>query len=389
MAGIIVEEATLCYRDGAERDAALRAVSRTYNIRAAHVAPAASMWATLKLHGNDMGYLHYLHVTRDVFGELVAAVPPAIGAWLDGWTDATRTARRPGPPSQLDVGDHIAMALAWSASQLNQKWLGAVFGTLDAVTSTALLRGVIMLNEGLKIIPDAAITWPTFEEQRSYADLVRMWASETFGPAPLPCNIMQFIDGFFIYSDAPNDVWTQEVFYSRYDAGCGMRTVVSYGPRGRIAWAALCNVGDLAHEFNASRPLQERLADPTWTLPGFSAAGDWAYASASTRYTMATPAYLSGAFPISPERRERWIRWHKAVRSVAEFGMRHMRGMWPRMNSRMPTRLANARLLMSVWMRLQNLLVSRVDGHSQLKTMFEVAAAEFEADIARMDAAGL
>ena len=84
MAGIIVEEATLCYRDGAERDAALRAVSRTYNIRAAHVAPAASMWATLKLHGNDMGYLHYLHVTRDVFGELVAAVPPAIGAWLDG-----------------------------------------------------------------------------------------------------------------------------------------------------------------------------------------------------------------------------------------------------------------------------------------------------------------
>lgn len=199
-------------------------------------------------------------------------------------------------------------------------------------------------------------------------------------------NIFAFIDGLFVHSDAPNDVWTQEIFYSRYGGGTGMVTIVAFSPCGRIIWASVANVGDMASEYNASRPLQARMADPRWTPPGFSMAGDWAYASANTRSTFATPAYLQGAFPISPERRAKWMRWQKAVRAVAEFGMRHLRAMWPRMNSRMPTRLPVARMLLSMWMRLSNLLVSRVEAHNEIRTMFTVAVAEFEADMERIAA---
>lgn len=178
LAVIIADEYAESFLEGDRREREMRAESRTYNVRAAHVCPSESMWARLKANGNDMGLLHYLRVTREVLNELAAAVPPDATAWLEGWTDATRTARRPGPPSQMDVQDHLAMALAWGSSQLSQKWLGAIFGTLAAATSTGLMRGIVMLNEALKVIPDAAVRWPTFEEQREDAARVIMWSSE-------------------------------------------------------------------------------------------------------------------------------------------------------------------------------------------------------------------
>jgi len=109
---------------GEEREAAIRHLSRTYNVRASHVAPHASMWSALKASGSDTALLHYLRTPRAVLAELVAAVPASVGAWFDGFTDDTRTQRRPGPRTQLDVTDHIALALAWSSSQLNQKVRG-------------------------------------------------------------------------------------------------------------------------------------------------------------------------------------------------------------------------------------------------------------------------
>ena len=168
-----------------------------------------------------------------------------------------------------------------------------------------------------------------------------------------------------------------------------MQSIFVFSALGRIIWCSLCNVGDMANEFNASLPLRNKLADPAWTVPGHVAVGDWAYAANSTRNTIATAEYLKGAIPVSRDRRERWMTFQKKVRSPAEYGMRHMQGMFPRMQNRMPTHLPVARMHMRVWSRLSNLLVSRVESHSELRTMFELAAVEFEADAALLAARGL
>ena len=89
--------------------------------------------------------------------------------------------------------------------------------------------------------------------------------------------------------------------------------------------------------------MRERMANATWTTPGLYALADWAYDSLATRATFGTPAYLSGLVPVEPERRAAWLAWQKPARSPAEYPMRHVQAMFPRMTSRMPIDLNVAR----------------------------------------------
>jgi hypothetical protein len=118
--------------------------------------------------GSDMAMLNLTRLDFAAFRHILAYVDPNWGEWRDGYTDATRTACRPGRPHNLDGASCIALVLAWMSTTAQAKYLALVFGCTHTDVSRDLEDGIQELLAALRRCADAEIMWPTREEMNIF-----------------------------------------------------------------------------------------------------------------------------------------------------------------------------------------------------------------------------
>jgi hypothetical protein len=98
--------------------------------------PTESAWSKIyKESTSDTSFSSLVRFSRNSFQRLLASSDLEQLAWWDGFTDSSRTERAHGRPHKLNGPGHMALALTWLASKIDNRHLGTMFG----LTNPALL----------------------------------------------------------------------------------------------------------------------------------------------------------------------------------------------------------------------------------------------------------
>jgi hypothetical protein len=128
-----------------------------------------SSFAKLVENGDDSDFLAALSLCRTSFFQLLAAFTPF---YLEGDTWRPGDAGRP-PAFHNDCKFTLGLILTFYRNTMELNALSLMFGLPPSTCSRVLFRSERALLRCLETLPDAAIRWPTFEQQAQWATLVR------------------------------------------------------------------------------------------------------------------------------------------------------------------------------------------------------------------------
>jgi hypothetical protein len=348
-----------------EYDREMKRRSRTYFVRPDLLWPEQAPWAKLKGTRSERGYVHLLRVTPDMLDELLSYVPPEAVAWRDGYTNAARTERRPGPSNMLSSYDCLAAALFHLSSMCRSKHSELVFGVGHTLMSEAITTGLAYLEELLPRLPDAQILWP----DAARFDYLGRVVANTYGEPPIPVSMGLFVDGFRLQIDNPSLAEEQTFWYSGFTKYTCCNNIVVYAADGTIVWASVNHPGSTS-DYKASRELFQRCCRVGQLPPRTAICGDDAFSSAETDHFMATRGFKPPWVAITGTTRRRWEGWQKTVRQGVEWGIRTLTGTWMRLRCSLPTDVEKRKQTIMVCIRLHNLIARRMNNHNQLKTVY-------------------
>jgi len=163
-------------------DYTLRHRSRFYFIRADLLFPKEAPYIKVLDTGNDMAYMQLCRMPKTLFDFLLSNMDAVWIAQRDGWTDATRTARRPGRPHMLNGRDVLALTLTWLGTQAAEHHLELLFGVGHSVLDRDLEEGLSELLACLRRLVETNCTWPDVQTKLEFARALE----EVRGPCPYP-----------------------------------------------------------------------------------------------------------------------------------------------------------------------------------------------------------
>jgi hypothetical protein len=366
----LCKTSALCYEaifdDATAIDAQRRREYAAYFIRPDLLFPECSPWAAIREAGNDGAFITFLRVDVSTFHALLANADTDELAWLEGYTDGTRTARRPGRPNMNDGAAHLAMALTFLSTRCSLKHLELFFGTGHSVTQRDVNKGLGLLEGSLKALDkESGVYWPSAKEQVAWADAME----GTYGACPID-GVRPFclVDGLRLPVATPSDVEAQAELYNRYSRGVTTLQVLAYGPNGKIIDAAL-NLPGRYNDYKGARHFFSHLLDPALTLPGYVAIGDGAFASLDTNRHVATE-HFEPPMPVSGPQRRAFESWRLHIRKGAEWGMATFCNTWRRLSVPLPTCMHARFFLLAIAVRMHNLIAHRMHGRNQLRTVY-------------------
>lgn len=342
--------------------------SNTYFLRPDLLWPEEAPWAQIRRRHSDMALINFIRVDWPTFDRIMAHIDADAIAWREGFTDATRSARRPGRPTMLDTPDVVALTLAYLTSTSSQKQLEMLFGIGHTLVSVAIWEeGFPLLLTAFDRMREAAIEWPSYAEQTSNADLV----DATYGPCPITGygRVFGFMDGLRLRCTSASNAGVQNLFYSGYERHTNVVNNIVFDPKGRIIDAVINNPGSF-NDYTLAESVYTKLMDHRWTRPGYVIAADNGYISNVTKPILAHLDYQPLGVFVTQDQRRLYTSWQLTVRKAAEWGMHILQSLFPRLTVPMPGSLDKRKAIITLCLKLNNIISSCMEHRNQIKTVY-------------------
>lgn len=205
-------------------------------------------------------------------------------------------------------------------------------GLPPAVLSRVLHRAEPALLAALKEIPDAAIKWPTKDQQREWAKLVAK-------KNPLVQGRWGFIDGKNYHVQKPTDIDCQNAMYNGWLHATLVTGTLCYGVDGTIVWARH-NFPGSWNDSDTSKQFQEKLLNEDISLQDHGVLSDSAFPVSGAMFgKILTPLKEGDLERAHPSARRALIALSDAIcslRQPAEWGMGSTEKVYHRLLLKLP-----------------------------------------------------
>ncbi|EPZ35469.1 hypothetical protein ROZALSC1DRAFT_28416 [Rozella allomycis CSF55] len=218
------------------------------------------------------------------------------------------------------------------------------------------------LRKAINMIPEAAIRWPTLQEQY-------LWASKVTAKEPLVGNKWGFVDGKNFRVEKPADANTQNAMYNGWLHQTLVTGTICFGADGTIVWAKH-NCPGSWNDGDTSRALQNKLSDPRFSPdPNMGILSDSAFpVLGAVKGKIVTPLKDGDLGRIHPSCRSAATAMSNAItslRQAAEWGMGAIEKPFERLLMKLPSNKFRRSIRLSNIFRLYNIRVRRT-GISQI-----------------------
>jgi len=324
--------------------------------------PEATSVARVIQVGGDRAFRYLFSVDVQVFTELVLGfdVRRPRGA---ATRDFRRTHAHVGRPLKLNNWMLVGLTLVYLTTPTPIKLLQLMFGVGDTVLRESIVLGLDMLALVLDGIPDAAVSWPSFDQQAAWNAMIRTRFSAMY-PTDGAHKPFAFVDGTHFRVPAPGAVNKSNRFYSAYKKFHTINNIIAFAPNGTIIYA-LCNLPGASSDVSCARRLQRIMGDTKRTLPKYRLLADTGFVGRScfvtTRAKHSWPNMTAGDIA--------WHNFASIIRQCNEWGYAKLKTVFGRLRA-LPASSVTRQRILSVTMRVFNLATRRSVGRNEIQTVY-------------------
>jgi hypothetical protein len=316
-----------------------------------------SGWRYLDRFGDDGDFIAAMSIDRSSFDHLYKS-------FCKYYSVKLRKGSR-GRPMKLNKRGILALILHYYTGTLEQKSLCQIFGVAPATCCVLLKQGQLALNRTLKDEPDAAVKWPTLEEQAAFALLVER-------KNPYVKGRWGFIDGKNYRVQTPTSVDVQNAYYNGWLHSTLVTGCFCFAVDGTIIWGRH-NCPGSWNDGEMSRAFQEKIARDDINLPDHGVLADSAFPVSGRCYKrIITPCKEGEIESSSPDVIPALALMSNAITSMrqsAEWGMGAVSKVYRQLTNKLPFNPTTRRILLENIYRLYNFRVRRT-GISQIRNYF-------------------
>jgi len=240
--------------------------------------PRYSMWRhLLKLGPESNGaWVRFCGVSRTLYDELdriAQAHPDYKGRFVASHLGQPHPR---GRPMLMGSQDAIGLALRYMIGMSETVGLMSGFYVSSETICAKLHEGLTLLLWALERHPDAAVRWPTKEEQAVYAAVICSHGGDKL-PADL-CTKLPFVwvDGFAVAISKPADKELERMWFAHKHGTTVASNLFAFTPDGLIAWYNV-NVPGSVNDTEACKELTSILHDRSRTIADGVCLGDVAF----------------------------------------------------------------------------------------------------------------
>lgn len=298
--------------------------------------------------------------------------------------------RRRGRPAAMTSRTMLALALHYLSSVSPAKTLVMVFGVIPATLSKYLRMALKTLHEALTTIEQAAIRWPSFDEQRAAAELVRHRPDRK---VPGDVNVLGFVDGTMLRIVEPPTYEEHALYYSGFHGCTCVSTLLVFLPDGTIPYARLDMPG-ITNDATAASHLLDKMRGPQ-TLPNMYLVGDGGFAAAHMADVMLAPLSRAADMKKYTVPQAEFLvamsKWIRANRGCNEWANKDLKRAFPRIACGLPGDSNLRTCIVQCALHLYNMRVRMLPRTSEMRTVFtrelEQRIADEEAELNELCAA--
>jgi hypothetical protein len=240
-----------------------------------------------------------------------------------------------------------------------------MFGIPPSTCCRVLIKAEIALRHALRDIPEAAILWPSLDQQRQWAQLVQRKNILVEGR-------WGFIDGknYRVEKPTANDI--QNACYNGWLHATLITGVLCFGVDGTVCWGKHNIVGSW-NDGDTSRKFQEKLLDENINLPNHGVLSDSAFPVRKGLEGKILTPLKDGDLERQPIHLQVVIQACSnaitSMRQSAEWGMGAVEKVYRRLLNKLPFDQDVRARRLDVIYRLYNFRV-RMTGISQIRSYF-------------------
>jgi hypothetical protein len=202
------------------------------HLRRGELMPAPrqeSPWQALYQSREDRAYITTMGIDVKTFDYLLAA------GFKDAWDSrpirrsdvnpngATRLGAR-----SLDAPGALGLLLHYLCSTMGETGLQQIFAIVPSVLSRYIRFGMPILLEALLGIAEGAIVWPTIDEMRRYAEMIKERHPQIDGG-------FGFLDGLNLPVGTSSDPLIENAMYNGWLHAHKISNVIAFAPDGRFS----------------------------------------------------------------------------------------------------------------------------------------------------------
>ena len=275
--------------------------------------------------------------------------------------------KRGRPRRVRDFHCVLAIILHSFCSPAESKTWQEFFGVVPSTLSRLIIAGRKALEKSLDNLPEAAIRWPSLQEQITMALKVQRKESVIRGR-------WGFIDGKNYRVQDSGDAMKQNGMYNGWLHDVFVTGIACFTAEGLICYARLNYYGSW-NDGEMSRRFCEKLRDPARNVPDHGVVSDTAFPVSNDMFGRILTPLKEGEIEDAP--RELWGILTElsaactSIRQGAEWGMGAVGKVYRILETKLPIDNLTRGRLLNILYRLYNFRV-RSTGISQLKNYFDV-----------------
>ena len=338
---------------------------RRYQLRPRHYLTRSCLlsydnieWHKLFRDGSDVNLINVISLTRIAFEYLL----PHFSRYYIIKAGNDRRGRRPALQHKSTV---LALLLSFYCDECGHKTLCRLFGIPPATLSRTLKKAEIALQKALRVIPEAAILWPSLDQQRE-------WAQKVKDKNILIEGRWGFIDGKNYRVQKPSASDIQNACYNGWLHATLITGCFCFGVDGTLCWGKHNIVGSW-NDGDISRPFQDKLLDDTINVPGHGVLSDSAFPVRNGLEGRIITPLKDGDLEKQPVNLQQLIQLISnaitSMRQSCEWGMGSVEKVYRRLLQKLPFDQDVRARRLDVIYRLFNFRV-RTTGISQIRSYF-------------------
>jgi hypothetical protein len=317
-----------------------------------------SPWYVLYNNGSDEDFMAVTSLHRNGFEKLLSE-------FRKHYIIMTGTGRKGRPPRVRDHHCILAILLHGFCSAAESKTWHEMFGIAPATFSRLWHKGCLALMNALNALPEAAISWPTIDEQIALAAMVER-------KEPLIKGRWGFIDGKNYRIEQSGVALIQNATYNGWLHDVFVTGVACFSADGLVRWAKLNFFGSW-NDGEMSRPFCEKLCNPAKNAPNHGVVSDTAFPVTNEMVGKIMTPLKEGDIEKAPQHlRAILLKISGACTSIrqgAEWGMGAVPKVYRILERKLPHDCIKRGLLLNVLYKLYNFRV-RTTGISQIRNYF-------------------
>lgn len=325
------------------------------------VPPEVTPIASLLQRGGDRSFMYMFHINIATFTEIVHIFDELMPN-RKASRDFVRAPAGAGRPPRLNNWMLVALGLVFLTSPIPTKALQLMF----CVGLTTLRKDLHAALDGFDTafmrIADAAVPWPSLEQQMAYNAILRSRFPHRY---PWDSALVPFglVDGTHLRVPAPGSVRVGDHYYSGYKRQYTENNIFVFSPTGLIIHA-VTNMPGRTADVSGTVELVRRLADRSLTVEHGVLLADNGFSGRAGIVT--TKAVGKGP---AKEDAAALSAYATFVRQSNEWGNATFKAMIGRVLALPASKEARLQVL-RLGCRLYNLATTRSAGHNEMQTVY-------------------